>query len=188
MSHLILYSIEMYFDVSYIMMGKHQSAIQLAHESVFQRPQKKTRRPQFITSSQTVPKVHCTEMKRFLGGSLRPWPWRMSFCSNKYVCRTCGVKALSDLWTRGKVVMNCFSISLTVGDSNSTLQWRHNERDGVSNHQPHDCLLKRLFRGRSNFRVTDRCEGIHLAQRASNAENVSIWWRHYDYLPWGSKS
>ena len=26
-----------------------------------------------------------------------------------------------------------------------TLQWRHNERDGVSNHQPHDCLLKRLF-------------------------------------------
>ena len=23
----------------------------------------------------------------------------------------------------------------------NTLQWRHNERDGVSNHQPHDCLL-----------------------------------------------
>ena len=23
----------------------------------------------------------------------------------------------------------------------STLQWRHNERDGISNHQPHDCLL-----------------------------------------------
>ena len=26
------------------------------------------------------------------------------------------------------------------------LQWRHNEHDSVSNHQPHDCLLKRLFR------------------------------------------
>ena len=26
------------------------------------------------------------------------------------------------------------------------LQWRHNERDGISNHQPHDCLLSRLFR------------------------------------------
>ena len=26
------------------------------------------------------------------------------------------------------------------------LQWRHNERDGVSNHQPHDCLLNRLFK------------------------------------------
>ena len=30
----------------------------------------------------------------------------------------------------------------------STLQWRHNERDGVSNHQPHACLLNRLFRSR----------------------------------------
>ena len=28
------------------------------------------------------------------------------------------------------------------------LQWRHNSRDGVSNHQPHDCLLNRLFRRR----------------------------------------
>ena len=26
-----------------------------------------------------------------------------------------------------------------------SLQWRHNERDGVSNHQPRDCLLNRLF-------------------------------------------
>ena len=31
----------------------------------------------------------------------------------------------------------------------STLQWRHNGRDGVSNHQPHHCLLNRLFRRRS---------------------------------------
>ena len=23
------------------------------------------------------------------------------------------------------------------------LQWRHNERDGVLNHQPHDCVLNR---------------------------------------------
>ena len=27
-----------------------------------------------------------------------------------------------------------------------SLQWRHNERDGVSNHQPHDYLLSLLFR------------------------------------------
>ena len=25
------------------------------------------------------------------------------------------------------------------------LRWRHNEHDSVSNHQPHDCLLNRLF-------------------------------------------
>ena len=30
-----------------------------------------------------------------------------------------------------------------------TLQWRHNNRDGVSNLQPHDCLFKRLFRRKS---------------------------------------
>ena len=30
-----------------------------------------------------------------------------------------------------------------------SLKWRHNGRDGVSNHQPHDCLLNRLFKCRS---------------------------------------
>ena len=60
---------------------------------------------------------------------------------------------------------------------------------GVSNHQPHDCLLKRLFRRRSKkaskLRVTGLSEGNSPVtgefptQRASNAENVSIWWRHH---------
>ena len=43
------------------------------------------------------------------------------------------------------------------------LRWRHNGRDSVSNHQPHDCLLNRLFRRRSNktsrLRVTGLCAG-----------------------------
>ena len=43
-----------------------------------------------------------------------------------------------------------------------TLRWRHNGRDSVSNHQPHDCLFNRLFRRRSKktskLRVTDLCE------------------------------
>ena len=30
-----------------------------------------------------------------------------------------------------------------------TLQWRHDGHDSVTNHQPHDCLLNRLFRCRS---------------------------------------
>ena len=45
------------------------------------------------------------------------------------------------------------------------LEWRHNERDSVSNHQPHDCLLNRLFKRRSKkttkCRVTGLCVGIH---------------------------
>ena len=70
----------------------------------------------------------------------------------------------------------------------STLQWRHNGRDGVSNHQPHQCLLNRLFGRRSKktskLRVTGLCArnspwtGEFLTQMASNAENVSIWWRY----------
>ena len=42
-----------------------------------------------------------------------------------------------------------------------TLLWRHNGRDGVSNNQPHDCLLDHSFRRRSKktskFRVTGFC-------------------------------
>ena len=44
-----------------------------------------------------------------------------------------------------------------------TLQWRHIEHNGVSNHQPHDSLLNRLFRRRtkktSKLRVTGLCAG-----------------------------
>ena len=71
-----------------------------------------------------------------------------------------------------------------------SLQWRHNGHDGVSNHHPHGCLLNHLFRRRSKktakLLVTGHCEGNSLvsgefpAQRASNAENVSICWRHHD--------
>ena len=43
------------------------------------------------------------------------------------------------------------------------LQWRHNDHGGVSNHQPHDCLLNRVFRRRSKktskLRVTGLCAG-----------------------------
>ena len=70
-----------------------------------------------------------------------------------------------------------------------TLQWRHNELDTYLKHQPHDCLLNLLFRFRSKktskLRVTGICAwnspvtGEFPAQRASNAGNVSIWWRHH---------
>ena len=71
-----------------------------------------------------------------------------------------------------------------------TLQWRHNGRNIVSNQQPHDCLLNRLFRRRSKktskLRVTGLCAGNSpvtdefLAQIASDAEDAPIWWRHHE--------
>ena len=70
-----------------------------------------------------------------------------------------------------------------------SLQWRHNGHDGISNHQPHHCLLNHLFRRRSNktskLGVTGLCGGNSLGtgefptQMASNAENGSIWWCHH---------
>ena len=71
------------------------------------------------------------------------------------------------------------------------LRWRHNGRDGVTNHQPHDCLLNRLFGRRSKktskLHVIGLCvgnspgTGEFPTQMASNAKNVSNWWRHHAY-------
>ena len=70
-----------------------------------------------------------------------------------------------------------------------SLRWRHNGCDSVSNHQPRECLLRRLIRRTSKktskLRVTGLCAGNSPetgefpAQMASNAENVSVWWRHH---------
>ena len=71
-----------------------------------------------------------------------------------------------------------------------SLEWRHNELDGVSIHRRLDCFLNRLFRRRSKktskLRVIGLCEGNppvtggFPSQRTGNAENVAIWWHHYD--------
>ena len=75
-------------------------------------------------------------------------------------------------------------------DLRNSLQWRHNEYEDVLSRHRLDCLLNRLSRRRSKktskLRVTGLCEGNSPvtgefpAQRASNADNVSIWWRHND--------
>ena len=79
--------------------------------------------------------------------------------------------------------MPCF-LCLHINSHHAPLLWRHNECDGVSNNRRHDSLHNHLFRHRSNkiskFRVTGFCAanspvtGEFPAQRASNAENVSI--------------
>ena len=69
----------------------------------------------------------------------------------------------------------------------SSLQWRHNEGGSVSNNQRLHCLLNcRISKKTSKLRITDLCvgnspvTGEFPAQKASNAENVSIWWRHHN--------
>ena len=69
------------------------------------------------------------------------------------------------------------------------LHWCHNECNGFSNHRWLDCVLNRLFGCRSKktlkVHIIGLCEGNSLvtgefpAQKASNTENVSFWWRHH---------
>ena len=96
---------------------------------------------------------------------------------------------LWDGWEKTSWWANTLSALVAWSDP---LQWRHNERDGVSDHQPRDCLFNRLFRRRSKetskLHVTGLCVGNSpvtdefSAQRSSNAANVSIWWRHHGWL------
>ena len=68
------------------------------------------------------------------------------------------------------------------------LQWRLIGRDSVSNHQPHECLLNRLFRLTESLKALCHWPlcgeitgtGEFPTQRASYAEHVSIWRRHHD--------
>ena len=107
---------------------------------------------------------------------------------------------LSRLFTRTSmktwklcVTVLCEGNPSVTGGFTSPLWWRHNGRDSVSNHQPHHCLINSLFRRRSKktskLGVTGLCvgnspgTGEFPAQMASNAKNVSIWWRHHDKGP-----
>ena len=117
------------------------------------------------------------------------------YCYVSYIVFTLVITFLPDMkrltWiSRSSYNTSCAEKIKTFRE-NLTLLWRLNGRKGVSNHQPHDCLLKRLFRHRSKktskLHFTDLCAGNSTVtgafptQRASNAENDSIWWRHHDH-------
>ena len=52
-----------------------------------------------------------------------------------------------------------------------TLQWRHNESDSVSNHQPHHCFLNRLFRHKSKKTSKFRLNLL-----------IPFWWRRHQNM------
>ena len=87
-----------------------------------------------------------------------------------------------------------YAAALHMAQKKCTLQWRHNERDGVSNHRRLHCLLNCCFRRRSKktskIRVIGLCAGNSPVtgefpeQKVTNAKNISIWWRYYEkYTP-----
>ena len=117
------------------------------------------------------------------------------FISNKKRCdcmketRMPPAQAASLVANSGNTIYGVSVIDRVLSEYSSSLEWRHNGHNGISNHQPHDCSLNRLFRPKSQktsqLHVTGLCEGNSLVtgefptQRASNAENVSIWWHHH---------
>ena len=69
------------------------------------------------------------------------------------------------------------------------LQWCNNGHCGVSNNRRLDCLLDRLFRRRlqktsklRHWRGESTGDRWFPSHRASNAENVYIWWRLHAYF------
>ena len=79
-----------------------------------------------------------------------------------------------------------FKITYRIYPFNTYVQFN----GGVSNREPYDCLLNRLFSRRSKtaskLRVTGRRRGIHRWPVNSPHEwpvtrkKVSIWWRHHE--------
>ena len=122
----------------------------------------------------------------------RPYFWvtelALTFKSMEFQCSQC-----THCFMLLSHISLCISVIIVLLVVVEALQWRHNERNGVSSHHPHDYLFNRSFRRRSKktskLRVPGLCVGNSSvtddfpAQMASNTENVSIWWRHH--TEWG---
>ena len=67
-----------------------------------------------------------------------------------------------EIWTKYLVGIRS-NYFMSCENGGNSLQWRHTERDGVSNYLPHDCLLNRSFRSRSKtiskLHMTCLCAG-----------------------------
>ena len=67
-----------------------------------------------------------------------------------------------------------------VADPKS-LQWRHNGRNGVSNHQPHDCLLNRLFRRRSEKISKRHVTGLRVGNSSETSHKWPVTWKMFPF-------
>ena len=112
--------------------------------------------------------------------------WILSFSGMLYAGMTIEVEndaLIFEIWRSELMVAQ--NTTVKVSGEWETLQWRHNGHDSVSNHQPHDCLLNRYSGTDQRKHQSSASLAFEFfspgfpAQRASNAENVSIWWRHH---------
>ena len=80
-------------------------------------------------------------------------------CGDRFTCRYWHADCLMP----SHYLNSCCIFSHKTDPGPVSLHWRQNDHDGVSNHQPHGCLLNCLFRCRSKktskLRVTGLCVG-----------------------------
>ena len=66
-----------------------------------------------------------------------------------------------------------------------TLHWHHNEHNGVSDHQPHDCLLNHLFMRRSRetskLHVTGLCAGNSPVTPVNFPHKGPVTWKMFPF-------
>ena len=100
-----------------------------------------------------------------------------------------------------------FTISSVIGNKHifkiatqmaRTLRWRSIRHGGVSNRQPHLTIVySTVYSGADQrkhqssaslafVRGNSPGTGEFPAQMASNAENISIWWRHHGSMTWST--
>ena len=102
--------------------------------------------------------------------------WRITFFP-------CGINILHFDWSRLCSIKSVYYHQMGyMVRFRKSLEWPHNERDGVSNPRRPECLLNGLLRRRSKKKSKLRVPviGGFPSQRARDAENVSIWWRHHE--------
>ena len=116
--------------------------------------------PQLNCGSRWSAKIGSKNIRISCRGQMHPAPKTTAWSFGKPPNRT--------ILTSGESYGN-LSVQETVGVTKCyilwfSLQWHHNGHDGVSNHQPHHCLLNRSFGRRSKntskFRTTGLCDRL----------------------------
>ena len=103
-------------------------------------------------------------------------PFAEIYISYRYVFKKVGAYRPKAIYG-ASILVPCYVVRQVIWGSAPALQWRHNDRDDISNHRRLDCLLNRLFKRRSKktskFRVIGFCEGNSSVTGEFFAQRVS---------------
>ena len=106
--------------------------------------------------------------------------WKLTWCKDCEITPGHCINSRVHQWWKGYVGWweGCVSITLINLFPKFVyiaLQWRHNGHDGVSNHQPHYCLLNRLSRRRSKKTPKLRVIGLRAGNSPVTGEFPHKW-------------